>query len=142
MFFALQIIILFCLCACQDKTPPSAYAMRAHIVGKLTEQQIRDLHTEAEKEFERALAEAKRNESEFWDKRAKKFAEYASQCKDVGFKTKNPDKCDTSLPIFWQSIGQLPPGHDSVEAIFESKLMGMCNFAHTISDARRLGCLP
>ncbi len=139
---SLQLIILLCLSACERDAPPSAYAMREHIVGKLTEQQIREIHAEAEKDFEQAIAEAKKNESEFWAKRAEKVAKYGAQCQEIGFKTKNPDKCDNSLPISWNSVGSLPAGYESVDSIFEKKLMGICNFADTVTKAKRLGCLP
>lgn len=120
-----------------EQKEPNPYLMRRHVVSNLSEEQIRDIHEHSRLRFEKMKAEIEVDAEEFWRKKA----ESQKKCQaDIAFRTKNPREC--SLPLTWQQIGQLPPGWRSVEEVFEREIMGMCNYAQTIREAKKWKCLP
>ena len=104
--------------------------MRAHIVNSLSDEQIRSLHIEAEKQLQAIMESQQKAEEELWVQ----YAENSARCKDIAFSTKNPGAC--KIPFY------LPESTGSVEEIFERNLMGVCNFAKTVNEAKKFGCLP
>ena len=108
--------------------------MRAHIVNSLSDEQIRSLHIEAEKQLQAIMESQQKAEEDLW----KQHAENSARCKDIAFSTKNPGAC--KIPFYFPETTW--PGYGSVEEIFERNLMGMCNFAKTVNEAKKFGCLP
>jgi hypothetical protein len=120
-----------------DQREPNPYLMRRHVVANLSDQQIRDIHEQSRLRFEKMRAEIGADDEEFWRRKA----ESQKKCQaDIAFRAKNPSEC--TLPLTWRQIGQLPPGWRSVEEVFEHDIMGMCNYAKTIREAKKWNCLP
>jgi hypothetical protein len=111
--------------------------MRAYVLGKLTDKQIREIHAEAERDFKQEKERAKAEADAFWARHQKEVEKCEA---DVAYKARYPG-CG-SLPITWLDIGKPAPGRSSVDECFENRLMGFCSFARTVHHAKELGCLP
>lgn len=133
--------ILGCITACSPapEAKPDYAKIRAHLVKQLTDDQIRKLHAEAQREFAAELERARKEGEAFWKRRE----EIALKCSaDIAYRTRNTGECSSTLPIGFESIGKPMQGRHSVEAIFEMKLYGMCAYAMTVSEAKKMKCLP
>ena len=117
-------------------TPADYGAMLTYRARQLNDEQLRKIHADADAEYQRAVADAKRTGEQFWKRRA----ELSQQCADIAFRTKNPTDC--TMPLRWQEIGTPPLGYESPEVVFERNLMGICSFVETLAKAQKFGCLP
>jgi hypothetical protein len=139
----LLITIPFVLAACDSPQPPDRSEMRAHIVATLSDTEIRALYAEAKKQQEAVVANEKKRTEEFLESRAENAAVNGERCKDIAFRTKNPNVCDPPIPpLMLLRNGEPPTGYESVETIFERNLLGLCNFVRTVREAKKKGCLP
>jgi hypothetical protein len=119
----------------QDQAEPPLSAMRAYRLSKLTDEQLRELHARAESEHDRIWQEAKVEGEQFW----KKWGDECGKAADAAYKARHPEAC--SLPLTWQMIGK-PLDQRTVSQIFEGYVLGACNLAYRMSDAKRYDCLP
>lgn len=119
----------------EERIAPVYSEMRSYRISKLSDSEIRQLHEKSVQDFEKEKREAADQAMKFW---AKKRIDLEKCKEDIAYREKNPSNC--TLPIMWQSIGE--PDHQSPEAIYEIKLMGMCLFVDTVKKARKYGCLP
>lgn len=117
--------------AAQDR--PNYGEMRAHVISKLTDEQIRALHERAPREFE----ESRRREDERIRRDDEERAERWKKCQDIVFKERNPNQCRFGA-LITEPIRQ----YKSVQDAYEKLLMGICLFAQTKAEAVQYGCLP
>lgn len=110
---------------------PSRDIMRAHIVSKLSDEQLLSMWEQAKKisEDEREMRKQEIAES------ASRMAEKRKRCSDVAYKVRNKGSC---MPGYITS----PPPARNADRIMEDLIMGMCNYVHTMADARKFGCIP
>lgn len=113
----------------QEHKPPDYEAMRKYRVSRLTDEQLRDMHAAAERQHSNLLAEAQGQEQAAWAR----ISEQVAQCKDPAYRARN--NCSGTASYIPEDV----PG---VEAIFESKIVGSCEYVQTVRDARKRGCLP
>lgn len=120
-----------------EQREPNQVLMRQHVISKLSDEQIREIHGRSQALLDQMKANADTDANEFWAR----YADVQTKCRnDVAYRTRNPQAC--SLPLFWQEIGKLPSGYSTVEEVFEVELMGVCAFVRTIRDAKQHDCLP
>jgi hypothetical protein len=113
--------------------------MRAHVLSKLSDDQIRTLHAEAVQQYQRMLQYTQ-------DQKAaaqKARADQIRVCGDIAYKTRHEQECSRAVMGNPMADSDRPPsGYSSPEAIFERNVLGLCEFAKTTKEARKLGCLP
>jgi hypothetical protein len=119
----------------QGQQPPNYDQMYAFALSQLSDSQIREFHLEAENQFEEDQKKAASDAQSFWDKHNVE----CTKANDPAYKARHPDACD--LPMDWVDIGKLPAS-DSVEEIYQEKIMGLCDVVTTVAEARRVKCLP
>jgi hypothetical protein len=120
-----------------ESHPPNQAEMRAYVLSRMTDDDIRRARSQAELEYQKAVADAKADAEGFWREKSATLA----KCEhDIAFKTRHPTEC--TLPLTWMTIGQPLSSQQSVEVIFERNLMGICFAAPTIRYAKEFGCLP
>ena len=116
---------------------PDQSEMRRYILSKLSDEQIRELHSQAQAEVARNIKIAKEEGEQYWDQKRKILA----RCdQDVAFRTRHPHDC--SMPLNQEAIGRPIFGDSNVEIVFERNLLGVCYFARSVYEAKRAGCLP
>ena len=120
----------------KDRQLSDLAAMRLYRIGQLTDDEIRKLRADAEVEFKKIRQEAAEEGKEFWRKYSQECARVQS---DIVYKVRHPEEC--RLPLTWQSIGK-PLDEMSIDQIFQANILGSCNFAFTLRDARKYHCLP
>lgn len=116
---------------------PDQWAMRAYLISKLSDDQIRQIHKSAEKDEKEAI----RGRQKDLAQQSADRAEQRRKCSDVVYKTRNSWACQLDI------IPDQPPsmrmyGALSVEEEFELLLMGRCEYVTTVWRAKWLGCLP
>jgi hypothetical protein len=120
----------------KDRQPSDLAAMRLYRISQLTDDEIRKMRADAEVEFKKIRQEAAEEGNEFWRKYSQECAKTQS---DVAYRVRHPEECH--LPLTWQGIGK-PLNEMSVEQIFQANILGICNFAFTVRDARKSHCIP
>lgn len=131
--------VLLCAACSPAANKPDYGKIREHLVKQLTDDQIRRLHAEAKREFAQEQDRARKEGEEYWKRRT----ELASKCSaDIAYRARNVSECSSTLPIGFEQIGKPMQGRHSVEAIFEMKLYGMCAYAMTVAEAKKMKCLP
>lgn len=110
-------------------------AMRAHQLGKLTDEDLRRIDAEARADYARDRAAAEVADREARRQRAEAFR----RCDDPAVQLRNPNACTLSFADFQP----FDPIIASVPQRIEMAIMGVCALGpHSVREARRLRCLP
>lgn len=113
--------------------PPDRRAMRAHMIGRLSDEQIRQLYERAKLNVEERQRLDERSKKE----QAEKFDDECRKAGDIAYKMRHPEAC--KMGIRATKIYDPP----SVDQEFEYLLMmGCLEFATTVRAAKNLNCLP
>ena len=115
---------------------------------KLTDEQIREIYADAKREF---AADQERMRKEQEEDRKLRI-ETASKCvNDVVYRARNERLCSMIGGAVYQrkisgslsrTSGVPTPGRESIEAIFQRKLLGVCAEVRTVEQAKQSNCLP
>ena len=125
------IAVLSLLKEISDRRPSDLVAMRQYRISLLTDDEIRKMHADAEHEFQKIQRDAVDEDKAFW----RQYSPARTQS-DVAYRMRHSDEC--RMPLTWQSNGK-PLDQRSIEQIFEAKMLGICNLAFTVGQARRYG---
>lgn len=136
LFAAALISIPFVSSYLAGQEPPSRSAMLRHVITKHTDPQLRELHAKSLLESQRLQMEASARSDEV---ERKMFDSMAKCNSDVVFRTRNPEKC--RLPVGFRKPDKAP-WWAGEQAVFESMLLGTCEQAMTVREAKQWGCLP
>jgi hypothetical protein len=104
--------------------------MRAYVVSRLTDAQIREARRLAALDHAKNIEAAKKAEIESLERDRQRY----EKCGDIAYKTRNPGACTPGI----RAEAQI----QSVEILFEQRLMGLCLYANTVAKAKEYGCLP
>jgi hypothetical protein len=109
--------------------------MLKHMSSKLTDQELRDLWEKAEIERQAQIENFQKEARQFYASREETLA----LCKDIAFKTKNPEKCSAAAlsPL---NLLSGPPVYSQQE-IYNGFVVGPCKWVG-IEKAEELGCFP
>ena len=104
--------------------------MRAYVLSKLTDEQVREAHRLAQKDYEQNLKMLAKQQAEADVRAQEKWV----KCSDIAYRTKNESACMPGYPVKMEPT--------SKEQFFELRLMKGCMFVSTRQKAKEAGCLP
>ena len=111
------------------------HAMRAFVVSRLSDEDLRRLDAQARAKYAAEYAAALEQDRAWMRQRS----EDRARCDDVAFRTRSPAACT-------MSFGEMMPFDPIISSVamrVEMEIMGVCGFGPlTVREARRLGCLP
>jgi hypothetical protein len=119
---------------------PDISEMRAFLISHMTDDQLRAVHQMAADE---AVKRQRATDAYKETSRAELNADIAScdsKMADVAYKARHPEGCNR-LPQF---LFDDHPAfrNQSTDEVFEEMIIGTCEFAKSVYEARRRGCLP
>ena len=124
------------LIALAGNSPRADYhAMRAFVVSRLSDEDLRRFDAEARAKYAAEYAAALEQHRAWMRQRS----EDRARCNDVAFRTRSPAACT-------MSFGEMMPFDPIISSVamrVEMQIMGVCGFGpFTVREARRLGCHP
>lgn len=137
-------LVLLSGCDIEMNRKPDFEEIKRYRINQLSDETIKKLYGEAAAEYEQAKTSANQQIEAYWKDRSAKEAERAKACSDIAYKTRNPKECETPpVPMGMASRMTDAPilGFESVDAVFDRKIMGLCSFVASVAEARKKGCL-
>ena len=118
-----------------DSPRADYHAMRAFVVSRLSDEDLRRIDAQARAKYASEYAAAlEEHRASLLQK-----SEDRARCDDVAFRTRSPAACT-------MSFGEMMPFDPIISSVamrVEMQIMGVCGFGPlTVREARRLGCLP
>jgi hypothetical protein len=133
---AAAVVAVISLIVLAGNSPRADYpAMRAFLVSRLNDEDLRRFDAEARAKYAAEYAAA----LEQHRASLRQKSEDRARCDDVAFRTRSPAACT-------MSFGEMMPFDTIISSVamrVEMQIMGVCGLGpFTVREARRLGCLP
>jgi hypothetical protein len=133
---AAAVVAVIGLIVLAGNSPRADYpAMRAFLVSRLNDEDLRRFDAEARAKYAAEYAAA----LEQHRASLRQKSEDRARCDDVAFRTRSPAACT-------MSFGEMMPFDTIISSVamrVEMQIMGVCGLGpFTVREARRLGCLP
>lgn len=118
---------------------PDHAKMRAYRISRFDDNRLIELKEQSGREFQQHKEAMAEDGRKYWRERQ----ERAAACEaNPAAKLRDPDHCYEPLPFSFEDIGKPAMGWESPEQFFEDHIMGVCELADSVRDAKRRGCLP